>query len=287
MGSALPIFLFILMLGMGLTLTISDFRRVGQYPKAATVGLIGQLVLLPLCAFLLAASLPLRPEIAMGVMILAVCPGGILSNLITHLARGEVALSVSLTCTSSLVTVITMPLLLNGALLYFMGESSPVELPLLQTAKKIMLITALPIAIGMGLRAIAPGLSGKVEPIIRLLGWLFLPLMIYLIWSNQQGQLSSYLAQAGLVTLALSLITLAIGVIGGLLARLQRKQVLTLGIEVGAQNALLGGTIALSPGLLNNAAMAVVPVIYGSMMLLVLGLFVAAFRLGERLLPAR
>ncbi|MCG2633718.1 MAG: bile acid:sodium symporter family protein [Gammaproteobacteria bacterium] len=285
MSSALPVFLFVLMLGMGLTLAPADFKRVALYPKAAAVGLTGQILLLPLCAFLLAASLPLRPEIAMGVMILAVCPGGILSNLITHLARGEVALSVTLTCISSLATVITMPLLLNGSLTYFMGQSSSVELPLLQTAQRIMLITALPIAIGMGIRAVMPGFASRVEPVLRFLGWLFLPLMIYLIWSKEQGRLSTYLAQAGVVTLALSLITLAIGVTGGLLARLQRKQVLTLGIEVGAQNALLGGTVALSPALLNNATMAVVPTIYGSTMLLVLALFVAGFRASERLLP--
>jgi len=109
--------------------------------------------------------------------------------------------------------------------------------------------------------------------------------MIYLIWSKEQGRLSSYLAQAGLVTVALSMITVVLGTAVGLLARVGRKQVMTLGIEVGAQNALLGGTIALSPMLLNNATMAVVPTIYGSTMLLVLGTYIFLFRLVERRLP--
>ena len=146
----LPLALAIVMLGMGLGLMPADFRRVTRQPKAVAVGLICQMVLLPLLGVLLAVLIPMQPAIAVGLIILAACPGGPSSNLMTYLARGDVALSVTLTAMSSLLTVFTIPVIANLALQHFMGQQSAIALPVGSTMLQIFLITLLPIAIGSG-----------------------------------------------------------------------------------------------------------------------------------------
>ena len=111
--------LIIIMLGMGLSLVIADFKRIFIYPKAIVVGLVNQLIILPLIGFAIAVAFPLAPEIAIGIMILAACPGGPTSNLIAHLAKGDTALSVNLTAMSSFATILTIPFIVNFALIHF------------------------------------------------------------------------------------------------------------------------------------------------------------------------
>jgi BASS family bile acid:Na+ symporter len=121
----LPLALFIIMLGMGLGLTLKDFQRVLVEPKAVILGLIAQLILLPVVGFMLAGVFPLSPELAVGLVIISACPGGATSNLMTYLARGNVALSITLTAISSLMTVLTIPLVINLAMQTFGGEKPP------------------------------------------------------------------------------------------------------------------------------------------------------------------
>ncbi|MGB3636992.1 MAG: bile acid:sodium symporter [Rivularia sp. (in: cyanobacteria)] len=152
----LPLALFIIMLGMGLGLTLNDFKRVFIQSKAVILGLIAQLIVLPTIGFLLATIFPLSPELAVGVMILAACPGGPTSNMVSYLVRGNVALSITLTAISSLITVFTIPIVVNLAMQKFMGEAIALQLPFLKTLIQIAVITFIPVALGMLLHRYAP-----------------------------------------------------------------------------------------------------------------------------------
>ena len=159
----LPLALAIVMLGMGLSLLPVDFKRITRYPKAVAVGTVCQILLLPLIGALIALVVPMQPEIAVGLIILAVCPGGPSSNLVTYLAKGDVALSVSLTAVSSVITVFTIPLFANLALQYFLGTNTEIALPIGSTMLQIFLITLLPIVVGMAIRQQFPGTARRLE----------------------------------------------------------------------------------------------------------------------------
>ncbi len=136
--------LIIIMLGMGLSLVLEDFKRIIVYPKAIFVGLTNQLIILPILGFAIASVFPTRPEIAIGIMILAACPGGPTSNLIAHLAKGDTALSVTLTALSSFITILTIPFIVNFALVRFSGEGQIVKLNVLETIIQIFIIIVIP-----------------------------------------------------------------------------------------------------------------------------------------------
>ena len=140
----LPISLAIIMFGMGLTLVIADFWRLFNYPKEVFIGLCNQLVFLPLIGFLIILLFDLDSSMAIGIMILSLCPGGPTSNLITQVARGNIGLSVTLTALASLITVFTIPIILSKAIAYFTGETDVIiELPVLQTMLQILIITVI------------------------------------------------------------------------------------------------------------------------------------------------
>ena len=267
--------LILLMFGMGLGLTIGDFRRVVEVPRAALVGLFGQLILLPLVGFSLCVALQLEWQIAMGIMLLTLCPGGVLSNLFTLLARGDVALSVSMTSISSLLTVFTLPLVLNFSMLFFGDANAHVSLPLVKTALQIMLITILPVSLGMFVLHHLPNFALAAMRWIRRGGMLFLPLVIVGVLLQNEGIWFSHFVKLGALTVLLNLLTVLLGFGLGKLARLDDKQVRTLSIEVGAQNAMLGVTVAISPFLLDNAQIAIVPSLYAVTMVAILSIYAA------------
>ena len=153
----LPLALAIIMLSMGLSLVPEDFLRVTKYPKAVAIGLISQLILLPIIGFIIAKIVPMQPAIAMGLMIIALCPGGVSSNVITFLAKGDVALSVTLTAFSSFITVFTIPIFGNLAYQHFIGKTAAIALPIGATILQIFLMTLLPISLGMIFRQILQG----------------------------------------------------------------------------------------------------------------------------------
>mgnify|MGYP006266031103 FL=1 len=145
----LPISLAIIMFGMGLTLVINDFTRLFTYPKEIFIGLFNQLVFLPLIGFLIILLFDLDSTMAIGIMILSLCPGGPTSNLITQVSRGNIGLSVTLTALASLITVFTIPIILSEAISYFSGEIDVIiELPIVQTMIQILVITVIPVSIG-------------------------------------------------------------------------------------------------------------------------------------------
>ncbi|HCK14889.1 TPA: bile acid:sodium symporter, partial [Candidatus Poribacteria bacterium] len=158
----LPIALAVIMLGMGLSLTTDDFKRVMIYPKAAVLGMLNQLILLPIVAFVYAKIFPLSPELAVGLMILAICPGGVTSNLISHISKGDTALSITLTAISGVITVITIPFILSFSLEHFMAEGEKISLPIGRTILQIFVITIIPILMGMSIRFLAESFADKM-----------------------------------------------------------------------------------------------------------------------------
>jgi BASS family bile acid:Na+ symporter len=269
----LPLALFTVMLGMGLGLTLEDFTRVLLYPKAVVVGLLAQLVLLPILGFILASIFPLSPELAVGVMILAACPGGPTSNLVTYLARGNVALSITLTAISSLITVFTIPLVVNLATGAFMEEVTALQLPFLATVLQIAVITIIPVAIGMALHYYLPQFAARVERGVKWLSLALLGLIIAGLLVQQRQSVAGFFAQVGLVTLTLNLAAMALGYLVAGVARLDRPSATAITVEVGIQNGTLAIAIASAPTLLNQPNLAIPAAIYSLLMFATGGAF--------------
>jgi BASS family bile acid:Na+ symporter len=269
----LPLALFIIMLGMGLGLTLKDFQRVLVEPKAVILGLIAQLILLPVVGFMLAGVFPLSPELAVGLVIISACPGGATSNLMTYLARGNVALSITLTAISSLMTVLTIPLVINLAMQTFGGETATLQLPFLKTVVQIAVITLIPVSLGMAMRNSAPGFAAVAERWVRWVSLFFLGLIIVGLLVKERAEVGSFFMQVGWVTFALMVITMALGYGLATLANLDCRSATAITIEVGIQNGTLAITIASAPAFLNNPAMAVPAAIYALLMFVVSGAF--------------
>lgn len=270
----LPISLGIIMLGMGLSLVPGDFRRVALFPKAATIGIVNQIIILPLIGFLLLLLIPMRsPELAVGIMILAACPGGPTSNLISHISRGDTALSITLTAISSLIVVFTIPLIVNFALRYFMEHGEYVPLPVFDTIIKVIIITLLPVAIGMFIKAKAPKFSSVMSKPVKIMSGILLFLIIMAAILNDKENFFNFFAQAGPVALALNAIMLVIGYLSAKLFSLKISQSITISIESGIQNGTLG--IAIAATLLHNPTMTISPAIYSLIMFMTAGIIIA------------
>jgi len=265
----LPLALASVMLGMGLSLVPADFRRIARYPKAVAVGVLCQIALLPLIGALIAVAFPLDPALAVGLIVIAVCPGGPSSNLVTYLAKGDVALSVTLTAVSSAITVFTIPILTNLALQYFLGKSAAIALPIGATMFQIFLITLLPTAMGMTIRRRFPEGARRLEKQMSRLAAGLLALIIALLLIREGEKLPGFLAQAGVAVLALNLLAMLGGFWIAKLCRLPLAQQICVAIEVGIQNGTLA--IAITAGLLNNPDMAVPAAVYS------LWMYVAGF----------
>jgi BASS family bile acid:Na+ symporter len=269
----LPLALFIIMLGMGLGLVPDDFKRILVEPKAVILGLLAQLVLLPLVGFALAGMFPLSPELAVGVIILAACPGGATSNLITYLAKGNTALSISLTAISSLITVFTIPLVVGLAMQVFMGADATLQLPFLQTVLQIAVITIIPVSLGMLLQAKTPKFAAGVERWVKWLSLFFVGIIIAGLLIRERANVGSFFVQVGEVTFALITLTMALGYGIATLAKLDHPSATAITVEVGVQNATLAIAIASTPTFLNNPSMAIPAAIYALLMFVVSGAF--------------
>lgn len=262
----LPLALFLVMLGMGLGLRIQDFGQVWVDPKGVVIGLVAQLVLLPLVGLGVAMGFPLTPELAVGVMIIAACPGGPTSNLLTYLARGNVALSITLTAISSLITVFTIPLVVNGSLGILLSADTVLRLPLGSTLAQLALITLIPVTLGMAWRRYAPGWAGKVDPVVKWASVLFLGVIIIGLLIQQRAQVLDLFAQVGLAMLVLNVATMSLGYGLARLARLDIPSTQAVTVEVGIQNGTLAIAIASAPTLLNQPILAIPAAIYSLLM---------------------
>lgn len=262
----LPVALAMIMLGMGLSLKLEDFQRITKYPKAASVGLFSQIVLLPMIGFAIAKIVSMPPTIAVGLMMIAIAPGGVSSNMITYLAGGDVALSVTLTVFSSLITIFTIPLFANLALNHFLGQSSNISLPIGTTMGQIFLITIIPIAIGMYINYQFPKLANSLEKVTTRLAIAFLVLIILILVIREWNKLPEFILQAGLGVVLLNLSSMAAGFGISKLLKLNTAQQICVAIEVGIQNGTLA--ISITAGILNNQDMAIPAAIYSLFMYL-------------------
>ncbi len=258
--------LIIIMFGMGMSLELKDFKRIILYPKAVFVGLTNQLVLLPLIGFGITLLFPMEPEIAIGVMILAACPGGPTSNLITHLAKGDLALSVSLTAISSLITIFTIPFIVSFALNYFELNGQEVNLSILETIAQIFIIVVIPILLGMSLRRFNKDFSLKMAKPVRIASAIVLAIIILGIIVKERTNMEAYFRQAGAATFILNALTMLIGFYSARLFKLKTPQAISISIESGIQNGTLAITVAVV--LLGNTAFAIAPAVYSILMFL-------------------
>ncbi len=261
----LPVALAIIMFGMGLSLVIGDFKRVFNYPKAAFIGLSNQLIILPLIGFALALVFNLSPAMAVGLMIIAACPGGPTSNLITHVSKGDIALSISLTAISSLITVFTIPIILSFSLGYFTNDSGiQIELPIIETILQIMVITIIPVSIGMTIRHFYEKFANKMESPMRIASTIiFIAVLTGIILANRES-LVSHIKNVGTVTLLLNIITMTIGYYSARFFSLNTKQSISITIESGIQNGTLAIVIATT--ILKQADMSIPPAVYSLLM---------------------
>ena len=276
----IPICIFLIMMGMGLSLVASDFKRVLNYPKAVAIGLTNQLVFLPIIGFALANIMPLEPEYAVGVMLLVLCPGGTTSNMFSHLAKGDVALSVTMTAVASLITVFTIPVVLNLSLEHFMGAGTEFNLPIITTMISLMKLTIVPIAIGMVINAYYPKFANSTQIYVSRFGILFLTMpMIFLTYVQQDIVIPALLA-TGPVSLLLNISTMALGYYSSKWFGLNMAQRTSVTIEVGLQNSTLSMFMALT--LLANYKMSFTPAIYTLVMFFTAGILVKFLRIKSK-----
>ena len=250
----LPISLAIIMFGMGLTLVINDFSRLFTYPKAVFVGLLNQLIFLPLIGFLIIFLFDLKPSMAIGFMILSLCPGGPTSNLITQVARGNIGLSVTLTALASLITVFSIPIILSKFITYFTGDSAIViELPIVKTMLQILLITIIPISIGMIIRKKNMSFALQMERPMRIASTVLFIVIFLLVMMANKEVIVEAMKEVGLATLLLNISTMGLGYLTSKFFGITGKSQISITIESGIQNGTLAFVIATT--ILNNIEM--------------------------------
>ncbi|THH42030.1 bile acid:sodium symporter family protein [Neolewinella litorea] len=241
--------LALIMFSIGLSMQYGDFGRLFYAPRVLFLGLFLQLVALPCTAFVVASSLPLPPSFALGFLILAACPGGLSSNYISYLLRANTALAVSLTISNSSLALLTVPIIVNLALEYFLPGAGAALLPLLPTAFRIFLIVLVPVLAGMGFRHLLPRTAARLQPFLRK-GTLVLLALVFLLKiaaPPEQGGSALTLEEVGTILPAALLINgvaLSFGTVFGGLFGMNRDNQLTLGVEVGIQNTSLAFVIA-------------------------------------------
>ncbi len=278
----LPISLFIIMVGIGLTLTLRDFGQVTRNPRSIVVGTVAQILLMPLVAFAIAPFLGLAPALAVGLVIIAACPGGTTSNLFVLLARGHIALSILLTVSASLITIITLPFFTNYALQMYFGEAANISLPVGKTIAMLVVIVLLPVALGMFIRTKAPAKAQKAEGMVSIFGgFVLLLLIIALLWGSRE-RLPELLAQAGPAAFLLNLAGIVIGLGLSRLAGLSQRESLAIAVELGIKNGTIALMVTLT--LLESSEMSIPAVVYSVLMY---GFGCILIAMGRRLVPTR
>lgn len=257
---AVPLGLFIIMLGLGSTLSGAALRDALLHRRALTAGLLVQLLGLPLAGMLIAGWAPIPLEFKLGILILACCPGGTTSNVFAHLARGNLALSVSLTTISSLASLVTMPLMLMVGGAWLTRENVAIDLPQDQIVKSLLALTVVPVCLGMLIRHYRSGWAQALERWITPFSSLFLAGLIAVITVREWPVLSAHIVTLAPLLLALSGLTSVLGLLAARLARVDGRDTVTIGLEAGIQNSGLAIFIALA--VLGNELMTIPAAIY-------------------------
>jgi bile acid:Na+ symporter, BASS family len=275
----LPLALGIIMLGLGLSLTLADFKRVVAFPKAVVIGLTCQMLILPIICFFLVKSFGLAPELAVGLMLLSASPGGPTANLYSHLAKGDVALNVTLTAVNSLLTLFTLPLIVNFAIGHFM-ESDQVIPMQFKKVMEVFAIVLVPITIGMLIKSKYPTVSIKLDKPVRIISALFLVFIIAAAVYQERANFVSYFKQVGIVALIFNLIGMTIGYYIPRLFRLGKKQAISIAFEIGIHNGTLAIYIALT--VIGSSVMSITPAIYSLIMFFTAAAFGYLINIGRK-----
>jgi bile acid:Na+ symporter, BASS family len=259
----LPVALGIIMLGLGLSLTLADFRRVTQYPRAMTIALVCQMVLLPLLCFVLVIAFNLNPVLAVGMMLLAASPGGATANLYSHLSNGDVALNITLTAVNSLLTLFTLPLIVNYSLDYFLesGQYVPMQF---KKVVEVFAIVLVPVTLGMLVKSKWPTFATRMDKPVKILSALVLLILIVSVTIREKQVLIDYSGSLGLPILLFNVLSMAAGYFIPQFFKVEKKQAVAIGMEIGIHNGTLAIYIALS--VLGNSVMSVPPAIYSLLM---------------------
>lgn len=260
----LPAALAVIMFGLGLTLTVTDFLRIARTPRAMAVALFCQLVALPLVAFGLALLFGLPPLLAVGLMLLAASPGGTTANLFSHLFGGDVALNISLTAINSIIAVVTVPVVTNFALNYFTpGEQGEVGLQFSKVVQ-VFAVVLVPVVVGMIARRLSSRFAAFMDRPVRIASVVLLVLVVIATVVAERDNVASLLADAGLVTLAFCVISLTLGYVVPRLAGIDIRQAIASSMEIGIHNSMVALTIAI--GILGSTEIAVPAAVYGVLM---------------------
>lgn len=238
----LPIALAIIMFGLGLDLTLADFRRVGRHPKAVAVALVCQLLLLPAVCFGLVLLLDLPPLLAIGMLLLAASPGGTSANLFSHLFHGDVALNITLTAINSIVSILTLPIITNLAISYF-DQDDTVSLPLVEVVK-VFVVILVPVAIGMLVRGRRPSFAAAMDRPVRIGSAVILAVLVLGVLLDQRENVGEYFADVGLAAALFCAISLVVGYVVPRAIGVADDQAIASSMEIGVHNGTLAIFIA-------------------------------------------
>ncbi len=272
----LPISLGLIMLSMGLILKIDNFQQLSKHPKAFFIGLSAQMLLVPLLALLLLQVFKLPPLLAVGLLILSFSPGGTTSNLFSYMAKGDVALSIALTTAASFITPFSIPFLTELALQSQMGENTNIVIPVGLTIKRLIIVTIIPVVLGMAFRYFKNTWADKIQPFIHKIAIILFLTVIFSMIFKLSNKMPEFLPQVATISSIMIIIALLMGYNIAKLTGLNSQQIKTISIEVGMQNG--GMALIVTQGVLNNPSMSMVPIIYGLIMLIPVILFVLISR---------
>jgi bile acid:Na+ symporter, BASS family len=263
LSTILPIALGIIMLGMGLSLTLDDFRRVARFPKAVLVGLACQMLILPVLCFFIAKNSSLTPELAVGLMLLAASPGGATANLYSHLSKGDVALNITLTAINSLLSLFTLPVIVNNSLEAFMqsGQYIPMQF---SKVVEVFAIVLIPVSIGMFIRSRNADLANRADKPVKIISAIFLVLIVFASFYREKENIGTFFQQVGLAALVFNLLSMAVGYFVPRLLSIEKRQAIAIGMEIGIHNGTLAIYLALN--VLNNSVMSIPAAVYSLIM---------------------
>ena len=259
----LPLALAVIMLGLGLSLKVSDFTRIVKFPKAVLVGLACQMLLMPVICFFVAKSFALPPELAVGLMLLSASPGGAVANLYSHLSKGDVALNVTLTAINSLLTLLTLPLIVNFSLEYFMQEGQYIPMQFKKVIE-VFFIVLIPVTIGMTINKLFPRISQALSKPVKIASALLLASVIILAVSKDKENLGGFFLQIAPAALAFNVLSMMAGYFIPRLVNLSKREAIAIGMEIGIHNGTIAIYLALN--VLANTMMAMPPAIYSLIM---------------------
>jgi len=266
----LPVALGIIMLGLGLSLSVEDFKRVVKYPKVIFIGLFCQMFILPFVCFVIVKGFNLAPELAVGLMLLAASPGGSTANLFSHLANGDVALNISLTAFNSVLSLLMLPLIVNFSLDYFMesGQVIPMQF---KKIIEVFAIVLIPVTFGMFIKSWKPIVSEKLDKPVKIISAIFLVLIIISAIIKEKSHIIEYFQQIGFPALLFNVLSLAVGYYLPRMLNIGKKQAIAIGMEIGIHNGTMAIFIATT--VLNNSVMSIPPAIYSLIMFFTASLF--------------